>query len=240
LFLGRGALRKGLAMKLRIIKFAAFDQGKDIKADIKGGWCAGVTAIVSSAVGTYDVEGQPAYGHWIEHTAFEKAKAALLGINSKLQATESLQAVLGRYQRTPDVCGDLHKPQFEARGCKVLLSLAGWFPVLGYASYLKSSKWLTNHIGYIIRGGDRLVLLDPNYGVGLFAIEDALPLTLSELTKAVGMLAWKSGYSSYLLSYTAAIAVVDEDALQVRLSSATMEKAQALADFSSRFYPGSK
>ncbi len=227
-------------MRLRITQFAAFDQGKDIKADIKGGWCAGVTAMVSKAVGSYDLEGQPDYAHWIEHTAFKKAKETLSSINSKLEATETLQAVLGRYQKTKDVCGDLHKPQFEARGCKVLLSLSGWFPLLGYASYLKNSKWLTNHIGYIIKGGDKLVLLDPNYGVGLFTIEDSTPLNLNELSKAIAILAWKSGLSNYLLSYTTAISVVDEDSLQLRLSVDTMQKAQALRELSSSFYTSRK
>ncbi|MDP9785156.1 hypothetical protein [Pseudomonas fluorescens] len=227
-------------MKLRITQFAPFDQVKDIKADIKGGWCAGVTAMVGAAVGAYDVEGQPDFGHWVEHVAFVRAKAALLKINSSLNTAETLQAVLGRYQTTRDVCGDLHKPEYEARGCKVLLSLSGWFPVLGYASYLKNSKWLTNHIGYIIRGGDKLVLFDPNYGIGLFTIEDALPLNLNELTKAIGILAWKSGLSSYLLSYTAAISVVDEDPLQLRLSNDTEQKARALRELSGRFFTGTK
>jgi hypothetical protein len=227
-------------MKLRITQFAAFDQGKNIKADIKGGWCAGVTAMVSRAVGNYDVEQQPDYAHWIEHTAFKKAKAALEGINSKLEVTETLQAMLGKYEKTKDVCGDLHKPQFEARGCKVLLSLSGWFPLLGYASYLKNSKWLTNHIGYIIKGGDKLVLFDPNYGVGLFTIEDLTPLNLNELSKAIAILAWKSGLSNYLLSYTTAISVVDEDSLQLRLSVDMEQKTKALSEAVGSFFTSRK
>lgn len=227
-------------MKLRITQFAPFDQGKDIDADIKGEWCAGVTAMVGVAVGSYDVEEQPDFGHWVEHVAFVRAKAALLKINSSLNTAETLQAVLGRYEKTRDVCGELHTSKFEVRGCKVLLSLSRWFPVLGYASYLKNAKWLTNHIGYIIRGADKLVLFDPNYGIGLFIIEDALPLNLNELTKAIGILAWKSGLSSYLLSYTAAISVVDEDPLQLRLSNDSEEKARALGEFRSRFFTGTK
>lgn len=224
-------------MKLVLEQFVAFSQGTSIKADIKGGWCAGVTALVSNAVGGYSPE--VGYGdseQWLLKHAFEQAKLTLAGINSSLKITESLQSMLGKIKDKHDVCGSLHLPKFDGRGCKVLLSLANWVPLFGYVSYAWQSKWLTNHIGYILRGGTKLMIFEPNYGIGIFAIQDDKALTLNEITKAIGTLAWSNSAAYYCLSYTVATTVIDEDALGMRVSHDLLDRARSLVEESKQFF----
>lgn len=206
-------------MKLVRRQFKAFSQGSDINADINQGWCAGVTALVSEEAGSYSIEQGLTTGQWAQN-AYERISAALDNINSQasLSATGALQRHLGKVKDEKDVCGKIHEADFNGRGCKILLSATGWLPLVGYISYVWNSKWVVNHIGYLVRAGNSMLIFDPNYGLGLFEITDKQPLTLKDLTNAVMNLAWASSVEYYYTSYTTALAVIDEDSMGARFS----------------------
>jgi hypothetical protein len=225
-------------MKLVCLHFKAFAQSSDIKADIKQGWCAGITALVSATAGSHSIEDGLSDEAWAL-AAFKRIGRKLDGINSKsnISAAESLQLHLGKVdmKSVDDVCGEIHNPSFDGRECKVLLSLSSWVPLIGYASYVWNSKWVVNHIGYIIRTGKYMLIFDPNYGLGMFEITDSQPLTLKDLTNAVMGLAWSGSAADYYFSYTAAIAVVDEDFLGLRPTVKQSQIYKNLSEFSKKY-----
>jgi hypothetical protein len=196
-------------MRLRLIKSRAFSQSSDIPADIKNGWCAGVTAMVGKAVGDWGIESGLPAGRWVEENAYWAVEKVLDGIGSHLKTTETLQAYLRRLEQSGDVCADIHRDEFNGRGCKVVMSSCEWIPALGYLSYLRSRTWNSNHIGFLVRGGNRLLLMDPNYGVGVFDVDDTA-LQLNDVTAAIGDLAWANSMAHYFLTSTRATAVIDE------------------------------
>jgi hypothetical protein len=151
--------------------------------------------------------------------------------------TERLQNLMGRLDSrdVKNVCGEIHDDSFNGRGCKVLLSTHFWVPVVGWASYVWESKWVINHVGYLVRAGTDMLIFDPNYGLGWFAIRDTQPLTLQDLTTAVMGLAWAAGFWTYYLSTTAAIAVIDEDALGLRPSNSLLEQSRQLSEAAEKF-----
>lgn len=234
-------------MKLTLEKFHKFSQGENIKADIKGGWCAGVTGLVSEGIGSYSLEdGYDSAEQWLTQNAFERAKGILDRINDRTQITQTLQSYLGRVSNERDVTHEIHLDKFDGRTCKVLMSVAGWIPVLStpinftlavgdYIFKTKYSKWHTNHVGVIVRGGTRLMLLEPNYGLGLFKINDTAALTLANITTAIATLAWQHSYSSYYGSCSMAIATLDESGLRGRVELDLLERAQALSEAAKYF-----
>lgn len=223
-------------MRLVRLQFKSFSQGSDIKADIRQGWCAGVTALVSHTAGSPSVEDGLDDQAWAIQ-AFKKIGAVLDGINNKsvLITTESLQGLLGKVKTKEDVCGKIHQATFNGRECKVLMSTTFWVPLLGYVSYAWQSKWVINHVGYLIRSGSYMLIFDPNYGLGLFQITDSQPLTLTNLTNAIMGLAWAQSAASYYLSTTAAVAVIDEDSLGLRISDSMEQKARELSEMAKHF-----
>jgi hypothetical protein len=233
-------------MQLTLEAFHAFSQGDDIRADIKGGWCAGMTAQIGLAIPHKLEGGYTTNEAWLD-AAFDSAKtrlerlAAELGDSQALGQTHTLQNLLAKANDLPDVCGQIHQPAFNGRQCRVAMSVADWWPaVSGPVNYMlalgdyvfstKWSKWRANHVGLLARGGNKLLLFDPNYGLGRFRIGDTLPLTLADITKAIATLAWKQSYSAYLGSCTVAIAVFDEDGAGLGVSVAQEEKLQELMD----------
>lgn len=233
-------------MQLTLEAFHAFSQGENIKADIKGGWCAGMTAQIGLAI-PHGVEGGYTTSEaWLE-AAFASAKrrlerlAAELHGSQALGQTQTLQQLLARAQSLPDVCSRIGEPAFDRRQCRLAMSVADWWPAVSgpvnfmlslgdYVFKTKWSKWQANHVGLLARGGKKLLLFDPNYGLGQFQIGDDLPLTLADLTKAIATLAWKQSYSAYLGSCTVAIAVFDEDGLGLGIPVAQEEAVQRLME----------
>ncbi|MBX8592986.1 hypothetical protein K5D56_26820, partial [Pseudomonas cichorii] len=146
-------------MKLTLEKFHKFSQGENIKADLKGGWCAGVTGLVSNEIGSFNLEdGYANAEKWLIQSAFERAKGMVDRINERTQITERLQSYLGRVSNSRDVTQEIHLDKFNGRTCKVLMSVSDWIPVLstpinftlavGDAIFkTKYSKWQTNHVG---------------------------------------------------------------------------------------------
>jgi hypothetical protein len=175
---------------------------------------------------------------WVQHT-FQTISALLDNINRKAitVVTQDLQKMLGSVdmRTVENVCGKIHQADFNGRECKVLLSTTGWVPLVGYISYVWQSEWVVNHVGYLVRAGTHMLLFDPNYGLGLFQITDDQPLTLKNLTDAVRGLAWAHSVSAYYLSTTAAIAVIDEDSLRLRVSHSLEEKVRSLSEMAQRF-----
>lgn len=225
-------------MKLKQLQFKTFSQGADIKADIGNGWCAGITGLVSIAAGVRDEEANESFQEWAV-AAYGRIGNLLDDIAGKkkiVEAAEGLQIMLRKVADEDNIVGSLHAKEYDGRGCKVLLSTVAWFPVLGYVSYLWKWDWSTNHVGYIARGGKRLIVFDPNYGVGLYSIDDDKPLTIDEVTTVVRELAWSRSAASYYLSNVSAMAVIDEDALRIRPSVATLDKVQRLLEESKKFY----
>jgi hypothetical protein len=221
-------------MKLTLTAFTAFSQGGDIKADIKGGWCAGLTGLVSEEVGQWD-SGLGSAGDWVANVAYKTVTDTLSKINRLTDIAESLQGYLRSVQDKIDVSAQIHKSAFNGRGCKVLLCAGRWFPLFGYVSYYWQSKWQTNHVGYIVRGDDKLLLFDPNYGTGVFSITDSAPLTLADVNGAINTLAWKSGFEPYLMSSTVAKAVIDEGGFRTRFSVETMDNLSQLVEFAKKY-----
>ncbi|HEX8411619.1 MAG TPA: hypothetical protein VF883_22400 [Thermoanaerobaculia bacterium] len=225
-------------MRLVRLQFKAFSQGTDITADIRQGWCAGVTSLVSNAGGSYSVESGQTRTDWIQQ-AYRQISALLDRINNHAVtvAAKSLQNLLGRVdmRSVENVCVNIHQDRFDGRECKVLLSATSWVPVVGYVSYVWQSEWVVNHAGYLVRAGNHMLIFDPNYGLGLFQITDNQPLTLKKLTDAIMGLAWASGYLTYYMSTTAAVAVVDEDGFGVRISANMEDQVRALSDMGRRF-----
>jgi hypothetical protein len=215
-------------MKLTLSKSQAFSQGKNIEANIKGGWCAGITAVVSRKVGDHSLEIGLSTQDWVEGFAYDKVISTLKNINSISDETHKLQIFLGKVKDKSDVCSDIHTDDYDGRSCKILLSLCSWLPIVGYASYVWNRKWIVNHIGLVVRGGNSLLIFDPNYGVGLFSISDNQPLSLSDLTKAIGELAWLQSAEAYYLSYTTATAVIDAGPLDLRTSIAMKKRIESL------------
>lgn len=225
-------------MRLVRLQFKKFSQLSDIKADIQQGWCAGVTALVSHHAGAYSPEDGVGDRQWALN-AFTTISTVLDNINNKsvTVTTENLQQYLGTVdmRTVENVCGSIHSAEYNGRGCKVLLSVSAWVPLLGHAYCLWDNKWPVNHVGYLARVGNYMLLFDPNYGLGLFQITDTQPLTLSELTSAVMDLAWAGSAWNYYMSYTSAIAVIDEDALRLRISNTMLRQVRELSEAASRF-----
>ncbi|MBV8627791.1 MAG: hypothetical protein JO371_07975 [Paraburkholderia sp.] len=236
-------------MRLTLLNdmFYAFSQADDIKADIKNGWCAGVTAKVSFWVGSFSAElGYGSTEEWLTKYAYVKAKQSLQEINKDTHVVGSLQTMLSRITDKRDVTSEIHLPKFDGRTCKVALSVAAWLPIISpginYALMLGDmgfgthySKWNANHIGLIVRGGRRLMLFDPNYGLGVFAIGDDAPLTLGDITAAVGMLAWNHSLTAYYGSKCMAIGTMDESGLNERVELDLIERVDDLVRASKNF-----
>ena len=236
-------------MKLTLLNdmFYAFSQADDIKADIKNGWCAGVTAKVSFCVSDFSPEsGYGSAEEWLTKYAFARAKQSLQEINKDTNIVGSLQNMLSRIVDKRDVTSDIHFPKFDGRTCKVVLSVAAWLPIISpginYALMLgdmgfgtQYSKWRANHVGLIVRGGRKLMLFDPNYGLGVFAIGDNAPLTLGDITAAVGILAWNHSYTAYYGSKCMAIGTMDESGLNERVDFDLIERADELVRASRNF-----
>lgn len=223
-------------MNLESIETFTFSQSDDIDADIKNGWCAGVTALVAQNVGRWSEELGVTSGDWVVGDAFDTLKSTLNGINNQKGLTQDLQTLLGTVRNKADVTDKLHKHDFNGRGCKVLLSVGQAPPLIGKAcAMLWDDKWKINHIGFIVRGDDKLLLFDPNYGAGTFHIRDDMPLTLADLSTALGVLSWGHNASCYYLSNTKPISVIDAGALDLRFTVAEMNRLSELEAFANRF-----
>lgn len=215
--------------------FKAFSQGNDIEADLRGGWCAGLTALASAELGPFD---KHQTGEAWAKTGFKKVSNLL---DKKIQQKD-IQAQTQTFQRMlekldpeiDDVTSDIHSSDFNCRPCKILISACAWVPVLGYLSYAWSRTWKINHVGLIARGGNKLLIFEPNYGVGLFTIGDTKALSLDELTKALHRLAWMNGYGAYYGANVAAMAVIDQDAFKHRFSKKDTNKIEDL--LKAKFY----
>ena len=113
---------------------------------------------------------------WVEKVAFLCIQKSLKNINHSTDATSSLQDLLERLEKKLDISGQINTKSFNGRCCLVTLSGCSWMPLFGFVSGARQSKWLTNYVGLLVRGGTTLLLFDPNYGVGLFRIGDNAPL----------------------------------------------------------------
>ncbi len=223
-------------MKLTIQRFKKFSQSSDIKADIGKGWCAGVTAVISDRIGAYSLELGGSKAEWLSD-AFHQIEEVLDNINQGAVRNEAqlAQGWMGRVADQNDVCGSIHTDEFDGRPCKILLSTGGWIPALGYIGHA-FINWNVNHIGLLLRAGNHMIIMDPNYGAGLFSIDDNQTLTLDNLTKAIRQLAWKHSYNLYYFSTTYAIRVIDQDAYGLRFSRDTEEKADRLKQMSQEMF----
>ncbi|NHZ67007.1 hypothetical protein [Massilia genomosp. 1] len=234
-------------MQLALEEFHAFSQGNDIKAELKNGWCAGITAAIGGVIPNMQEGGYAQPEDWLV-AAYGCARKALLSLaaqgkdSRQLADVEGLQHFLAQAKDSTDICDQIHTAAFNARVCRVAMSVADWVPasVSGPVTYMlalgdavfktKWSIWRANHVGLLVRGGTKLLLFDPNYGLGRFRICDERPLTLAEVTKAIATLAWKKGYSASFGNCTVAIAVLDEDPFALRFSHAQMAQVDALSD----------
>ena len=240
-----------VAIKLTLEAFQGFSQGADIDAELKGGWCAGITAAIGHAITSDPEGGYTTSEDWLV-AAYNSARARLVRLaaehqhSRELATVENLQRYLAQAKDREDVCDQIHTPAFDRRQCRVALSVADWVPVIsGPVNYMlalgdyvfktKWSLWRTNHVGLLVRGGSKLLLFDPNYGLGRFNIDDDQPLTLADVTKAIATLAWKHSYSAYLGSCTVAIAVLDEDPFAMRPSLNMMSRLDALTEAAKRW-----
>lgn len=221
-------------MELKLAKFEKFNQAKDVKADIKNGWCAGLTALVGQQVGDWIPETGSA-GEWVAGRAFDTVVATLKKVNANTWFTQSLQQELANPVNMGNVCGELHKEEYNGRSCKVAMSAHAWVPGIGFLSYAWQWDWKENHVGFIVRGDHYLLLFEPNYGVGLFMIMKAGQLTLTQLTSAIHALAWQYDGKTYFTTNTRALRVFDEDARRLRVSYDTDEKMQALFNAAKTF-----